>query len=170
MSDPVPSSPSAANPVERVCGALAKVALVAMLLVIGAELVMRNTLHDSWEGTDEFGSYLLVAVTFLSMATSLAHGGFHELLLVKGRLGPRPRACLEATLQAICLVCAAVLTWYFVRTVYTTWSADERSLTGLMVPLWIPRVAMPVGTAALCITLVLDIRRTLRAAWAPQAR
>ena len=166
MSGTPQTPPADGNPLERACGALAKLALVAMLAIIGGELVLRNTLHYSWEGTDEFGSYLLVAVTFLSLATSLAHGGFHELLLVKSRMSPRGRAWLEAAMQAICLLCALALTGYYARTVYTTWLTDERSLTGLMVPLWIPRLAMPVGTAALCVTLVLNIVRSVRTATA----
>lgn len=156
--------PPDGNPFERLCGALAKLALVAMVLAIGAELVMRNLLHTSWEGTDEMGAYLLVAVTFFSLATSQAHGGYHELLLVKDRLSPRARAWLDAAMQSICLACAAILAWYFGRTVWTTWNADERSVTSLMVPLWIPRLAMPIGAAALCVTLALSVRRALRRA------
>ncbi len=166
MSQPASDGPRPpdSNLLERACGVLAQIALVTMMVAIGAELVMRNLFHVSWEGTDEVGAYLLVAVTFLSLATSLAHGGFHELLLVKDRLSPRRRAWLDATMQSICLVCAAILTWYFCRTVYTTWDSDERSLTALMVPLWIPRLTMPLGTAALCVTLAFNIRRRLRVA------
>lgn len=167
MSDPAALPPLDGNRLERACGVLAKLALVLMMLVMGAELVLRNAFGYSWEGTDEAAGYLLVAVTFLSLATSQAHGGYHELLLVKNRLSPRARSRLEVAMLAICLVCAAVLTWYFVRLVIGTWNSEERSMTSLRVPLWIPRLTMPLGTAALCVTLVLAIRRTLRSGSAP---
>jgi TRAP-type C4-dicarboxylate transport system permease small subunit len=161
MSDPAGVPPDG-NLLERVCGGLAKLALVLMMLAMGAELVLRNAFGYSWQATDEVAGYLLVAVTFLSLATSQAHGGYHELLLVKNRLSPRARGWLEVAMQALCLVCAAVLTWYFVRLVIGSWNAEERSMASLRVPLWIPRLTMPLGTAALCVTLVLTIRRTLR--------
>lgn len=167
MSDPSGLPPSDGNPLERVCGVLARIALVLMMLVMGAELVLRNAFGYSWEGTDEAAGYLLVAVTFLSLATSHAHGGYHELLLVKNRLSPKTRSRLEAAMLAICLVCAAVLTWYFARLVIGSWNSGERSMTSLRVPLWLPRLTMPLGTAALCVTLVLAIRRTLRNGSAP---
>jgi TRAP-type transport system small permease protein len=161
MSDPA-GVPADGNLPERVCGGLAKLALVLMMLVMGAELVLRNAFGYSWQATDETAGYLLVAVTFLSLATSQAHGGFHELLLVKNRLSPRARGWLEVAMQVICLACAAVLTWYFMRLVIGSWNSEERSMASLRMPLWIPRLAMPLGTAALCVTLVLTIRRTLR--------
>lgn len=164
MTAPEDGRPPGGNRLERACGALAQLALVAMLAVIGLELVLRNTLHWSWEGTDEVGAYLLVAVTFLSLATSYAHGGFHELVLVKDRLSPRSRAWLDVVMQVLCLACALALTWFLARTVYTTWTVDERSLTALRVPLWVPRLTMPLGTAALSVVLVLAILRRLRVA------
>jgi hypothetical protein len=52
--------------------------------------------------------------------------------------------------------------------VISDWGSDERSLTALRVPLWLPRLTMPLGTAALCVALVLDIRhRYLRLASLP---
>ena len=159
MSTPEGSSaPIGANAFERLCGLLSKAALVAMMVLIAAELVLRNVFHVSWESSEEMSSYLLVALTFLSLATCQVYGGYHELLIVKERLSPRARLWLEIAMQALCLACAAVLTWYFMRMVIGDWKSDERSLTALRVPLWLPRLTMPLGTAALCVALVLDIR------------
>ena len=159
MSTPEGSSaPIGANAFERLCGLLSKAALVAMMVLIAAELVLRNVFHVSWESSEEMSSYLLVALTFLSLATCQVYGGYHELLIVKERLSPRARLWLEVAMQALCLACAAVLTWYFMRMVIGDWKSDERSLTALRVPLWLPRLTMPLGTAALCVALVLDIR------------
>ena len=58
-------------------------------------MLLRNVFHYSWEGTDEVGSYLVVAATFLSLATCQAYGGYHELQIVKMRLSPRTRAALN---------------------------------------------------------------------------
>src|SRR3954464_5871438 len=62
------ATPTREGIIEWICGTVAKLTLIAMMVIIGAEVVLRNMLHYSWEGTDEVGSYLVVAVTFLSLA------------------------------------------------------------------------------------------------------
>lgn len=151
----------AAGFVERASDGLAKLSLVAMMAVIGAELLMRNILHYSWEGTDETSSYLVVAVTFFSLATCQANGGYHELEIVKGRLSPRARALLDATLHGVCLLCALALLWYFSRLVIKSWNSGETSATALRIPFWIPQLTMPLGMAAFCVSLAKSIAHEL---------
>jgi TRAP-type C4-dicarboxylate transport system permease small subunit len=151
------AQPAGAGFLERVCDLLAKLSLVAMMLIISAEVVMRNALHYSWEGTDEVASYLVVAVTFLSLASCQGHKGYHELQIVKARLSIRGRAALDATLHLLCLVCALVLLWQFSRLVLNSWSSGDASPTSLRVPFWIPQIVMPIGVTAFCIALVKAI-------------
>jgi TRAP-type C4-dicarboxylate transport system permease small subunit len=152
---------------ERLCDLLAKLSLVAMMAIIGAEVVMRNTVHYSWEGSDEVSSYLVVAVTFLSLASCQYHKGYHELQIVKARLSRRALGVLDATLHAICLACALVLLWQFSRLVLKSWQSGDASPTSLRIPFWIPQLAMPLGTAAFCLSLLkatlADIRSIRRA-------
>ena len=155
---PEPPTPTVSVGVlERVCDVLAKVALVAMMAIIGGEVVLRSTLHYSWEGTDEVASYLVVAITFLSLATCQAYRGYHELSIVKGRLSPRGRALLDAALHLICLLAALVLLWQFSRLVLNSWKSGDVSSTGLAIPYWIPQLTMPLGVAAFSLALVKEI-------------
>lgn len=156
-----PAQPERGSMFERASDLLAKGSLVAMMLVIGVELVLRNTIRYSWEGTDETSSYLVVALTFFSLATCQLNHGYHELELVKGRLSPRARALLNASLHLICLLCALILLWYFCRVVYKSWSSGETSTTALRVPFWIPQLSMPLGVAAFCLSLMRSIRNDL---------
>jgi TRAP-type C4-dicarboxylate transport system permease small subunit len=167
-SDALPAShgatPISEGFIERMCGQLAKLTLAAMMVVIGAEMLLRNTIHFSWEGTDEVGSYLVVAVTFLSLATCQIYGGYHELQIVKMRLSPRMRAALNVVLHVACLIACLILLWQFSRLVMTSWRNDDASMTSLRVPLWIPQLTMPIGVAAMCLALVKSILADLRLA------
>jgi TRAP-type C4-dicarboxylate transport system permease small subunit len=183
VSDPAPAAAAAgelhsashgARPVrqglfEWCCNQLAKIALVASMVVIGAEVVMRNLLHYSWEGTDEVGSYLVVAVTFLSLATCQAYGGYHELQTVKMRLPPRATAMLNAALYLVCLISCLILLWQFARLVTVSFRNEDASMTALHMPLWIPQLSMPVGVAALCIALTKSIIAEIKVIRAPDA-
>ena len=63
--------------------------LTVLVGLVGGEVALRNLAGISWEGTDEYGGYILVAVTFLSMPVCLARGGMHEMQLLRSRLTPR---------------------------------------------------------------------------------
>ena len=155
--------------VEWICGLLAKITLIAMMVVIGGEVLARNILHYSWEGTDEFGSYLVVAATFLSLATCQAYGGYHELQMVKMRLSPRMRATLNVVLYLVCIGATLILLWQYSRLVLTSWTNGDASTTSLRIPLWIPQLSMPLGIAALCLALAKTTLAELRVAMAHDA-
>jgi TRAP-type C4-dicarboxylate transport system permease small subunit len=169
-SDALPAShiiaPVHQGAIEAACGLLAKITLVAMMVVIGGEVLARNILHYSWEGTDEFGSYLVVAATFLSLATCQAYGGYHELQMVKMRLSPRARAALNVVLYLVCIGATLILLWQYSRLVLTSWTNGDASSTSLRIPLWIPQLSMPLGIAALCLALAKTMFAELRVAMA----
>jgi TRAP-type C4-dicarboxylate transport system permease small subunit len=158
------ATPTREGIIEWICGTVAKLTLIAMMVIIGAEVVLRNTLHYSWEGTDEVGSYLVVAVTFLSLATCQAHGGYHELQIVKMKLSPRAHAALNVALHLVCLTACLILLWQFSRLVMTSWRNDDASMTSLRVPLWIPQLTMPIGIAAMSFALIKSIIADVRSA------
>jgi TRAP-type C4-dicarboxylate transport system permease small subunit len=163
------AAPATEGIVEWICGLLAKITLVAMMVVIGGEVLARNILHYSWEGTDEVGSYLVVAATFLSLATCQAYGGYHELQIVKMRLSPRLQAALNIALYLVCLGATLILLWQYSRLVLTSWTSDDASSTSLRIPLWIPQLTMPIGIAALCLALAQSTLAELRMAMTPKA-
>lgn len=164
MSEPSSTAqPRSRDLIEWGSGLLAKVSLVALVIVVGAELVMRNLLTYSWEGTDEISSYLVVAVTFFSLATCQSFGGYHELEMVKSRLSPRARGILTIVLHLVCILCALILVWQFSRLVMSSWRSGETSTTQLRIPLWVPQLSMPLGMAAFTVALVRSTLREWRA-------
>jgi len=68
------------------------------------------------------------------------------------------------------LAFAVLLFWHYVRLEFSSYRFGERAPTMLETQLWIPRLAMAVGMAALCLavvrTILLHIRR-LRDAESP---
>ena len=91
------ASPHRRPPPRRV----ASLSLVAMIVLIGAEAIVRNVFGGSLEVVDEIGGYLLVIVTFLSMSVAEAHGAFHRVELVQARMGPRARVRLQIVVRPV---------------------------------------------------------------------
>jgi TRAP-type C4-dicarboxylate transport system permease small subunit len=141
------------DPIVRTLNGACVAILAGMVLVVSADVVLRFTLHWSWGGTDEFGSFLLVALTYLSLCVSLAKGGFHQLEIVRRRLSPRNASALNLALYFVSLVFSAIMAWQFVRLSLRSFQSAEIS-NALMIPLWVPRLPMLIGSVGLIWVLV----------------
>ena len=149
--------------VERLCKFACVVALVVMLVVIGTDIITRSVFNFSFEISDELGGYMLVVITFVSLPVCQVNDSFHHVELVQARLSPRGRAISHVIFDLLSLAFSMLLLWQLVRFELSSWRLADRAPTYLATPLWLPRVVMPLGAAALCLsvlrTLLVDIRK-----------
>jgi TRAP-type C4-dicarboxylate transport system permease small subunit len=139
--------------IERWSLAAAGACLVAMVVLIAAEVVARSVFHFSFEVVDELGGYLLVALSFLALAPSLAAGAFHSVNLVQRRLSAASRRVTALAFTLLSIAFAAVMTFTTARYVWRTFAQGDVAPTSLQTPLWIPQVTMVVGLFALLLAL-----------------
>jgi len=136
-------------------------ALVVMLVVIGTDIVTRSLFNFSFEISDELGGYMLVVMTFVSLPVCQITDSFHHVELVQSRLSPFARAVSHVIFDALSLVFCLLLFWQLARFQISSVRFGDLAPTYLATPLWIPRIAMAVGAAALCFsmlrTLVADV-------------
>jgi len=151
------------GPVERLCNLACMMALIVMLGVIGVDIMTRAVFNFSFEVSDELGGYMLVAITFISLAVCQVNDSFHHVEFVQSRLSARGRALSHVIFDLLSLAFCTALLWQLVRFEMSSWRFDDHAPTYLATPLWIPRLAMVVGAAALLFsmvrTLVADIAR-----------
>jgi TRAP-type transport system small permease protein len=160
-----PSSPSARRLpetiVERACKLACVAALVVMLVVIGTDIVTRSLFNFSFEISDELGGYMLVVMTFVSLPVCQISDSFHHVELVQSRLSPFGRAVSRVIFDVLSLAFCLLLFWQLVRFELSSYRFGDHAPTYLATPLWIPRIAMAIGAAALCFsmlrTLVADV-------------
>lgn len=138
--------------VARVSEWLCNLSLVAMLVIITAEAVAR-LFGRSLEMADEVGGYLLVAISFLSLAVCQVSGSFHHLELLQPRLGPRGRAIWAVIFDVLSLACTLVIFWQLCRLEMQSWAYGDVAPTELQTPLWLPRITMPLGMFGLSLVL-----------------
>jgi TRAP-type C4-dicarboxylate transport system permease small subunit len=152
---------------ERITRWATEVAVVILVVMMGVEMIARSAFGWSLQFTNELGGYALVAITFLGLASGQADHAFHRVHMLDTRLSQAGRAGLRLVFDVATTVIAAVLTAEFVRFAWITWGSGDVAATNLLTPLWIPRLAMPIGTLALTITLLRTVAgdwRRLRAA------
>lgn len=148
---------------ERACELVCEAVMVAMLALIAAEALARSAAGVALESADEFGGYLLVALSFLSLSVCQATDAFHHLELVRSRLSARGRAISALIFDLLSFAFSAILLWQLTRLAWNAWAHNEVAQTEWITPLWIPMLTMPLGIAALCVTLLTvlaeDVRR-----------
>jgi TRAP-type C4-dicarboxylate transport system permease small subunit len=147
--------------VERACKLACVAALVVMLVVIGTDIVTRSLFNFSFEISDELGGYMLVVMTFVSLPVCQISDSFHHVELVQSRLSPFGRAVSRVIFDVLSLAFCLLLFWQLVRFELSSFRFGDQAPTYLATPLWIPRIAMAIGAAALCFsmlrTLVADV-------------
>ena len=154
--------PVGEGPVEFACKIISEAALIIMLMMIGVDILTRYVLNFSFEIADELGGYMLVTMTFVSLSVCQVNGAFHQVELVQARLTPRGRALSAAIFDVLSFGFAAILLWHFIRLEMSSYRFGERAPTLLETPLWIPRLAMAIGAAALCFSIVRTFLAHLR--------
>jgi len=158
LADGTPAShlqpPIGEGPIERLCKWASEAALTTMLVVIGADIFTRYVLNFSFEIADELGGYMLVVMTFVSLSVCQVNNAFHQVELLQARLSPRWRALSAAIFDVLSFGFAAILLWQLIKLERSSYRFGEKAPTYLETPLWIPRLAMAIGVAALLCSIV----------------
>ena len=137
--------------------------MIGMVLLILAEVVLRGVFNSTTEHSDELVGYLLVGLSFLSLALCQSRGAFHRVEMVQMRLGPRGKAVSALVFDLLSFGYIALTGWYFLLFVMSSYRREAMASTALGTPLWIPETAMVVGAVMLLIVLgkavVDDVRK-----------
>jgi len=151
------------GPVERACKWACEAALLVMLVVIGTDIFTRWAFNFSFQVSDEIGGYMLATITFLSLSVCQANDSFHHVEIIQARLSERARALSAILFDVLTFGFAALLLWHYIRLEISSWRFGERAPTYLETPLWLPRLVMAIGAAALCLavlrTAAMHVRR-----------
>src|SRR5678816_3996409 len=105
-------------------------------------------------GTDAYAGYCMAACGFLALAHTLKRGEHIRVSLLLEHAGPRLRRVLELVSLAIATVLAAAFAWYSIRLTFQSWQFNDISTGNDATPLWIPELAMAIGTTVLLICLL----------------
>ncbi|QFT58021.1 Tripartite ATP-independent periplasmic transporter, DctQ component [Sulfitobacter sp. THAF37] len=133
-------------------GALAAVCLVAILLLIVAQMVARWS-GAVFPGAASYAGYAMAGASFLAFANALNRGAHIRVSILLNALSDRPKRLLEIW----CFALGAAIAWYFTYYaywfVYWSWKFKEVSQDQDATLLWIPQSVMVVGGVILAIAL-----------------
>jgi len=108
-------------------------------------------------GTDAYAGYCMAAAGFLALAHTLKRGEHIRVSLLLERAGVRARRALELWALAVATLLAGAFAWYSVRLVVQSWQFNDVSTGNDATPLWIPQLAMAIGTVVLLVAFVDEL-------------
>ncbi|MBS0520053.1 MAG: TRAP transporter small permease [Proteobacteria bacterium] len=148
---------------ERASLWLSSLCMIAMTLLMVTEIVLRGVFDSTTDNSDELVGYLLVGVSFFSLALCQSRGAFHRVEMVQMRLGPMGKAVSALIFDVLSFAYVALTDWYFVQFVMSSHKREAVASTPLATPLWIPETVMVIGATMLLIVLAKAIVSDLRA-------
>lgn len=135
---------------------LAAFFLVGTLVMVGLGIVGR-LLDWFIAGTDAYAGYCMAACGFFALAHTLKRGEHIRVTLLLEHARPALRRALELAALAVATVLAAAFAWYSVRLAFQSWQFQDISTGNDATPLWIPQLAMAIGTIVLLIAFVDEL-------------
>jgi TRAP-type C4-dicarboxylate transport system permease small subunit len=149
---------------------LAGLSLLAMILLVSADVVARWLLNFSFLIADEYSGYLLIAVTFLGAAFSLRSGAFTRMDALYNRTRGKVRWVLDVLLNLVSLAYLAILDYWLWVFIASSYRSGVTSISIAQTPLYIPRLFMGLGVMLLTLVALLQLLLLFRPAAAEEPR
>lgn len=142
----------------------AGLAALCMVLLLGAVLlsIVSRQFNFLVQGLDAYAGYLMAAAGFLALAHTLKKGEHIRVTLVINLLGGRAKKGLEIWALSAGTLLAVLFAVYSCKLAWQSHVFNDISTSNDATPLWLPQIAMAVGTVVLAIAFldewVLELR------------
>jgi TRAP-type C4-dicarboxylate transport system permease small subunit len=141
--------------------ALAAVFMVLLLVMVLLSILGRQ-LHFHVPGTDAYAGYMMAAAGFLALAHTLKRGEHIRVTLLLAQLRGTARRGMEVWALFVATLLAALSAFYSARLVWQSRQFNDISTSNDATPLWIPQLAMALGTLILLIAFIDELVLELR--------
>ena len=142
---------------------LAALSLLGIFLVMMAQVALRE-MQRQLPGADDISAYLCVATTFFALAATFRRGELIRVGMVLDRLGPGPRRVAEALVLTLAGVIVGAIAWFTWQDMLFSLEIEEVAQGTVAFPLWVPKLAMPIGAGLLLVAILDELAAVLRGA------
>jgi C4-dicarboxylate transporter DctM subunit len=122
------------------------------------EVVMRYFFNAPTTWVLETSIYLIIVATFLSLAYVMLERGHVNVDFITTHLSGKSLSLLNIATSVFAILYCVVLGWEGWKMAFKAYQLGERSPTILGVPLWIPEVFIPFGSALLTFQFIRYVR------------
>ncbi len=143
------------------CGVLAALALLGIFLVMMAQMILRQ-FAIQFPGATDLTGYLCVMVGFLGLAWTFRKGELIRVGLLVENLPPPKRRVMEIFALTIAAVMVAYIVWWSWHDAMFSLEIEEVAQGSVAFPLWIPKLAIPIGAGVLLVAILDEWVAVLR--------
>lgn len=136
--------------------ALAALFMVALLGMVLLSIISRQ-LQFHVPGNDAYAGYLMAASGFLALAHTLKRGEHIRVTLLLNALQGKAKKAFEIWALAIASLLALLFAIYSCKLAWQSHEFHDISTSNDATPLWIPQIAMALGTLILAIAFVDEL-------------
>ena len=135
--------------------------LLLMVLVV-ADITGRYVFNSPVPMAYEVGSFMLVFIVFLALASTQRAGAHIRVEFLTLRLPPRARACLDMLAYGLGLLVYVTILWRGFGWAWTSWQVGDYVAGLINIPRYPSQFVVPLGAAILCLQFVADVARRLQ--------
>jgi len=139
--------------------AVACLLLLIMTLLIGGDVLLRNTGAGGIQPSNELSEDIIYLMTLLAAPGLLRRGQHIRVDIILRALPAKVGWALEWISDVIGLVCCLFFVWYGTRMVVASFSSGALSIKTLVLPEWWILAPMPVTFVLLSIEFLFRMRR-----------
>lgn len=140
---------------------LAALSLLGIFLIMMAQVVMRE-LERQLPAADDISAYLCVATTFFALAATFKRGELIRVGMGIERLSPAARRIAELLVLGLAACVMGYVTRWTFSDMLFSWEIEEVAQGTVAIPLWIPKLAMPLGAGLLLVAILDEFVTVLR--------
>lgn len=136
--------------------ALAALCMVLLLVMVLLSVVGREV-GFYVRGTDSYAGYFMAAAGFLALAHTLKKGEHIRVTLLINAVKGRYKKAIEIWALMAAIALTALFAYYSVKLSVNSFQFNDISTGNDATPLWIPQIAMAVGTVILLIAFIDEL-------------
>jgi len=144
--------------ISAICTVLSALGMAIMALGVTVEIVSRNAFGYSIQSIEELSGYLIVAITFFSLAVAIYEKALFRVEILFERF-PRPvRRVMDVLFLIALILFLGLVDYQSIELMIGSYQGNYVSSTLLATPLYIPQALIPIG---LTLSLVLVLFRLI---------
>jgi len=140
---------------------LAALCMIGVLICVLVSIISRQ-LGVHVPGMDAYAGYFMAGAGFLALASTFKHGEHIRVTLLLNALAAKHRMRLDIFALLVSCVLAVALAWFSVKLVHDSRLYNDVSTANDATPLWLPQIAMAVGSILFLVALVDETINRLR--------
>ncbi len=142
--------------------------VLAMTLMIGGDVVLRNLGAGGISWSNEFSEYILYVVTLISAPWLLRCGQHIRVDIFLRALPERIAYVMEWIADTAGLACSLYFVWYGYRVAFESYEAGAITVKTLVLPEWWMLAIMPAAFTLVAVEFVFRMQRLWKAPIGPR--